>query len=144
VSPNTIAKLSGYQYDELAFTYLALGVSWTAPVYLPRSWENVLAFPSLIAHYSSLSTSGKLALGLSLLFANQSNSILRNITTDVENQIRIQGRTAYVSYGDSGNVDQVATALSLEFLVLSPFTTTTHANSSTTSILPYIAAFLAA
>jgi len=142
-SPNTPIKLSSYDFDQLAFTYLAMGPSWIPPTDPSRSSPPVLSMSSLLAHYSQLSLSGKLALGLSFLLANQTNSILRNVTTDVENQIRIQGRTAYVSYGDSGNVDQMSTALSLEFLVRSPYTTTTHTGSSTTSILPYIAAFLA-
>lgn len=156
-STNSSSKivLSSYLYDQLAFTYLALGLDWKAPD-SPRtnSPDPNLSLTSLLSQYSLLSTTGKLYLGLAYLLENKTDPILRNISNDVENLIRIQGRTAYVSLNDTGHVDMPATSLSLEFLVLSPFTTTTHVKPSasssgakpafsTTSILPFIASYLA-
>lgn len=119
---------SSYDYDALCWTYLAVGPRWNSP-------STMFSLSSLVDNYRNLSLSGKAALGLFFLLNEIENSIEEQIAQDLENGIRIQGRTAYITNDDSGHVDQLTTSLSLEVLLLSQYT-------SIDSLLPYISNYL--
>jgi hypothetical protein len=105
-----------YDWDLLASTYLAFGTSWT-----PQSYTRMLSFQSLLQHINDCSASGKATVALAMLFDRQPPSTpeIQSIIEYLQSNLRVQGRTAYISWGHgSAHADVIASALTLHVFAL--------------------------
>jgi len=107
-----------FDYDMLAFVYLAETTSWTPSNTATNDTANLLSLPNLIAHASNLSNQAKAALAIALLEDSKNqkgyNQTINYLLNALQSNLRVEARTAYISFGGGNpNADNTASALAL-------------------------------
>jgi uncharacterized protein YfaS (alpha-2-macroglobulin family) len=98
----------------LSYIFLAMGTDWK-PNTNDTLLLNDLSLNRLYDNLDILGNSGKSILALAHIYSNNNDSdIISLLLSQIEPNIRIQGRTAYISYGSgSPYSDRIASAITL-------------------------------